>query len=85
MKGFLQWFKSSSKMKRWMFLILIGIILACYGIAKILVMREISFQEVGGVIAVFVLGFIAIVLGLVFINKGISLNVIFLIIFLIYT
>lgn len=56
-------------MKRWMFLILIGIILACYGIAKILVMREISFQEVGGVIAVFVLGFIAIVLGLVFINK----------------
>ena len=69
MKGFMQWFKSSSKMKRWMFLILIGIILACYGLAKILVMREISFQEVGQVIAIFVVGFIAIVLGLIFLNK----------------
>lgn len=69
MKGFMQWFKSSSKMKRWMFLILIGIILACYGLAKILVMKEISFQEVGQVIAIFVVGFIAIVLGLIFLNK----------------
>ena len=69
MNGFMQWFKSSSKMKRWMFLILIGIILACYGLAKILVMKEISFQEVGQVIAIFVVGFIAIVLGLIFLNK----------------
>ena len=69
MKGFMQWFKSSSKMKRWMFLILIGIILACYGLAKILVMKEISFQEVGQVIAIFVVGFVAIVLGLIYLNK----------------
>lgn len=46
MKGFMQWFKSSNKMKRWMFLILVGILLACYGLAKILVMKEISFEEV---------------------------------------
>ncbi len=69
MKGFMQWFKSSSKMKRWIFLILVGIILACYGLAEILVMKEISFQEVGKVIVVFVLGFISIVLGLIFLNK----------------
>lgn len=69
MNGFMQWFKSSNKMKRWMFLILIGIILACYGLAEILVMKEISFQEVGKVVVVFVLGFISIVLGLVFLNK----------------
>ena len=69
MKGFWHWFKSSSKMKRWMFLILLGIILACYGLAEILVMKEISFQEVGKVIVIFVVGFIAIVLGLVFLNK----------------
>lgn len=69
MKGFMQWFKSSSKMKRWMFLILIGIILSCYGLAKILVMKEISFGEVGGVIAIFAVGFVAIVLGLVGLNK----------------
>ena len=69
MKGFMQWFKSSNKMKRWIFLILIGIILACYGLAKILVMKEISFQEIGKVVVVFVLGFISIVLGLIFLNK----------------
>lgn len=69
MNGFLQWFKSSNKMKRWIFLILIGILLACYGLAKILVMKEISFQEVGKVVVIFVLGFVSIVLGLVFLNK----------------
>ncbi len=47
MKGFFRWFKNSSKMKRWMFIIVIGILLACYGIAEILVLKEISFKEVG--------------------------------------
>lgn len=69
MKGFMQWFKSSNKMKRWMFLILIGILLACYGLAKILVMKEISFEDVGKVVVIFVLGFLSIVIGLVFLNK----------------
>ena len=69
MNGFMHWFKSSTKMKRWIFLILIGIILCCYGIAEILVLREISFQEVGKIIAIFVVGFVAIVVGLVYINK----------------
>ena len=65
----MQWFKASNKMKRWMFLIVIGILLACYGLAEILVMKEISFQEVGKVVVAFVLGFISIVLGLIFLNK----------------
>lgn len=56
-------------MKRWIFLILVGILLACYGLAEILVMKEISFQEVGKVVVIFVLGFISIVLGLIFLNK----------------
>lgn len=69
MNGLMQWFKASSKMKRWMLLILIGIMLACYGLAKVLVMKEISFQEVGEVICIFVIGFVAIILGLIFLNK----------------
>ena len=69
MNGFIQWFKAGSKMKRWMFLILVGIILACYGLAKILVMKEISIGEVGEVILIFAIGFVAIVIGLVFLNK----------------
>jgi uncharacterized cofD-like protein len=69
MNGFFQWFKSSAKMKRWMLLILIGIILACYGMAKILVLKEMTFTQVGKIIAVFVVGFTCIILGLVFLNK----------------
>ena len=69
MNGFMLWFKASNKMKRWMFLILVGIVLACYGLAEILVMKEISFQEVGKIVAIFVVGFVAIILGLVFLNK----------------
>ena len=69
MKGFMQWFKASNKMKRWIFLILIGILLACYGLAEVLVMKEISFEEVGKVVVIFVLGFISIILGLIFLNK----------------
>ncbi len=69
MSGFMHWFKSSTKVKRWIFLILVGIVLCCYGIAEILVMQEISFQEVGKVVAIFVIGFVAIVLGLIYINK----------------
>jgi len=34
MNGFMQWFKGSSKLKRWMLLILIGVALACYGTAE---------------------------------------------------
>ena len=69
MKGLLQWFKSSTKMKRWIFLILIGIILTCYGLAEILVMKEMSFNEVGKIVLIFVVGFVSIVLGLIFLNK----------------
>ena len=69
MNGLLHWFKSSTRMKRWMFLILIGIILACYGIAEILVLKEVSFLEVGKIILIFVVGFMCIVIGLIFLNK----------------
>ena len=69
MKGFLKWFNSSSKMKRWMLLIVIGIILSCYGIAEILVLKEMSFMEVGKIIVVFIVGFLSIVIGLVGLNK----------------
>ncbi|MBR3163438.1 MAG: YvcK family protein [Clostridia bacterium] len=69
MNGIFQWFKSSTKMKRWMFLILIGIILTCYGIAEILVLKEVSFIQVGKIITIFVAGFMCIVIGLIFLNK----------------
>ena len=71
MKGFLEWFKSSTKMKRWMLLIIVGIALACYGISEILVSKEIGFNflEIGKIVISFIIGFAFIVLGIVFINK----------------
>ena len=69
MKGFIHWFKSSSRMKRWMLLILVGIMLCCYGIAQILVMDDMSIQNAGSIIIIFAIGFVAIVLGLIFLNK----------------
>lgn len=69
MKGIMHWLKSSSKMKRWILLILVGIVLTCYGISKILVQKEMQIVEAGKVIIVFVIGFVLIVLGLIMLNK----------------
>ena len=69
MFGILEWFKAKNKLKRWMLLIIAGIIGVCFGIAKILVMTEISFKEVGMVAGIFVVGFVCLILGLIFINK----------------
>ena len=43
MKGFFKWFKSSTKIKRWILLMIIGIVLVCYGIAKVIVTNELTF------------------------------------------
>lgn len=69
MKSFLEWFKASTKVKRWIFLIIIGIALTCYGFTKILVADELSFGELGKTIAIFVIGFVSIITSIVFIQK----------------
>lgn len=69
MKSFFEWFKASTKVKRWILLILIGVLFTCYGMTKLLVSEEISFLELGKIVAIFVLGFAAIVTGIVYIHK----------------
>ena len=70
MKGFLEWFKSSSKMKRWIFLILLGVIAICFAINKILVTNELkSIKQIATIIVFFVIGFLAIIIGLIHMNK----------------
>ena len=70
MKGFLEWFKSSSKMKRWMFLILLGVVSICFAINKILVMNKIEkVQDIIIIIVCFVIGFLAVIFGLIHMNK----------------
>ncbi len=70
MKGLFGWFKDSSKMKRWMMLILVGVVLTSYGMAQIIVSTDaITFEYAAKVIIYFVTGFTFIILGLVFLNK----------------
>lgn len=69
MNGFMQWFRGRNKLKRWMLVILVGVALMCYGTAEILVLKELSFGELAKIVITFVIGVVAIVLGLVFINK----------------
>ena len=69
MKSFFEWFKASTKVKRWILLIIVGVILTCYGMAKILTSPELSIFEVIKVVVIFVCGFIAIVTSIVFIQK----------------
>ena len=70
MKGIFYWFKDSSKMKRWIMLILVGIVFSSFGMANMIVSDEsITFGQAAKIIAYFVIGFTCVVLGLVFINK----------------
>ena len=69
MKGFFKWFKKEARMKRWIIMIIIGIVLACIGISKLMVANTISFVGVGKVIALFVVGFVFIIIGLIYSQK----------------
>lgn len=73
MKGFLKWFKSKAKMKRWIFLIILGVVLACYGMARLINLdkERLEINEVPIVVISFIIGFTAIVLGIVFMQKRI--------------
>ena len=69
MKNFLNWFKNSTKIKRWMFLILVGIVLTCFGFSKVLVSNELGFGDLLQIVVTFVVGFACFVLGIVYIQR----------------
>lgn len=72
MKGFFRWFRAGTKMKRWMFLILLGMIIAFFGLSRILVGGEggrLDFLPLAGYIACFVVGFLLVIIGIIHIQK----------------
>ena len=69
MNGFFKWFKSNTKIKRWIFLMIIGIVCVCFGIAKILVTQELSFLELAKIILLFVVGFAFTIISIVNIQR----------------
>ena len=70
MKGIKSWLKNSSKMKRWILLILIGVIFVSYGIASIIISKNaMSFKHAAKIIIFFTFGFTSVILGLIYLNK----------------
>lgn len=69
MKGFFKWFKANTKIKRWILLIIIGILLCCYGMAEILTSRQLEFANLAKIAVIFVVGFICIIYSIVAIQK----------------
>lgn len=70
MKSFLEWFKAGTKVKRWIFLIVVGITLVCYAFAQVLTCDTINIKDIiGKIIITFVIGFVAIIVGIIFIQK----------------
>lgn len=69
MKGFFSWFNSKTKIKRWLFLILLGIALTCYAFANIIEAKVLTPQDIIKIVISFVVGFTAIVIGFVFMQK----------------
>ena len=69
MKGMLEWLKANTKIKRWIFAILIGVVFACLGISKIMVAKELNVTELLKIVGSFVLGFTLIVVGIISIQK----------------
>lgn len=69
MKGFFSWFKQKTKMKRWILLMLVGILLCCYGMATVLTSRQIDFGNLAKIVAIFVVGFICVIVSIVSIQR----------------
>ena len=69
MKGFFSWFNSKTKIKRWIFLILLGVCLTCFAFANIIEARVLRPQDIIKIVLAFVIGFTAIVIGFIFMQK----------------
>ena len=69
MKGFFRWFKSNTKIKRWLLLIIIGILLCCYGMVEVLSSRQMEFVDLAKIAIIFVIGFICIIYSIIAIQR----------------
>ena len=69
MKKFFKWFKNSTKIKRWLFLIIIGMILVCFGFSKIQAQEQLKIIDLLQIVITFVAGFVCFVVGIIYIQR----------------
>ncbi|MBR3132721.1 MAG: YvcK family protein [Clostridia bacterium] len=71
MNGFFSWFNSKTKIKRWILLIIIGVILVCFSIANILEEKILKPKDIMIIVGSFISGFLIIVFSNIFMLRRI--------------
>ena len=63
------WLKNSARLKRWLFFILLGIMIICYSMAQLMKVEVIDFKEILFIILEFMAGILIIIYGIISIQK----------------
>ena len=71
MKKLLKLIIGNKKTKRWVLLIIIGMLLTCYQFAKIIAADRLELMELGKIGILFIIGFTCFILGIVFLQRRI--------------
>lgn len=69
MSSFFEWFRNKAKIKRWLLVILIGVLLVSYSMSKIIVLNILSLTDILIMIIAGVIGILIIIYGLIRIQK----------------
>ncbi len=69
MKKFLRKLKRRLKIAFWLGLAIIGMVLACYGFAQVIVLERLEVADIIKIVATFVAGFVCFILGVAFMQK----------------
>ena len=71
MKKLLKLIIGNKKTKRWILLIIIGMLLTCYQFAKIIAVDRLELMELAKIGVLFIIGFTCFILGIVFLQRRI--------------
>lgn len=69
MKKFLKKLKRRLKIALWLGLAIVGMLLACYGFAQVIVLERLEIIDIIKIVATFVAGFVCFILGVAFMQK----------------
>ena len=71
MKKFWKKLKRRLRVIAWLLLAIIGMVLACYGFAQVIVLERLEVVDIIKIVATFVAGFVCFILGVTFMQKRI--------------
>jgi uncharacterized cofD-like protein len=68
-KSIKEWFSSGLKMKRWLFLVILGTVILSYGVANIIALKTLEMVDIFSIIIFFTFGFTCVVTGFIFAQR----------------